>query len=142
MKDHEQHFPQIVKTSIITKSTGGKPIYTVVVSKDPNKVIHGKPNIAFIGTLHGYDLISQEILLMFLHHLTKEYHEGDSRIMKLVNSVNIHILPAVNVDGIEHNENGDCDGSKFGGQDFYNSFGTMKKKGREGNDHEVTVLLF
>ncbi len=59
---------------------------------------------------------------MFIHHLTKGYKERDARIVKLLDSVRVHILPAVNVDGMSHAIMGDCDGSLYDGGDLYNQF--------------------
>eukprot|EP00795_Rhopilema_esculentum_P015189 gene15189-6385_t len=128
LQDHEQHFPDLVTVSQIGTSKGGKVIYSVVVTNNVGKGSVSKPNIGFLGTLHGYDVIGQEISLMFLHQLTKKFKEGNSRVSQLLNHVRIHIIPNSNVDGLSRAQKGDCNGTLYSGEDFYNSFDKKKNE--------------
>ena len=122
IKDHANHFPNLVKATELGTSKGGKTLYSVEVSSNVGDHTVTKPNIGFIGTLHGYDVIGQEILLMFIHHLTKKFTEKDPRIEKLLNSVRLHVIPNANVDGLSRAQKGDCNGTFYSGEDFYNGF--------------------
>lgn len=126
IRDHEKHFPGLVKTTEVGKTKEGKIIYSVEITSDIEGKERIKPNIGFIGTLHGYDVVSQEILLMFVHHLTKKFHEKDQRIVDLLKSVRIHVIVNANVDGLSQAQKGDCNGTMYSGQDFYNEFGIRK----------------
>lgn len=123
IKDHAKHFSSLVKATEIGKSKEGRALYSVEISSDIENNGVTKPNIGFIGTMHGYDVIGQEILLMFIHHLTKKYNEGDKRIVALLKSVRIHVIPNANIDGLSRAQKGDCNGTFYGGEDLYNEFG-------------------
>lgn len=126
LKDHEEHFPALVKTTEVGKSKEGKVIYSVEITSEIGEKGKIKPNIGFIGSLHGYDVVGQEILLMFIHHLTKRFNENDERITELLKSVRIHLIPNGNVDGLSRAEKGDCNGMLYSGEDFYNQFTSGK----------------
>ena len=134
IKDHAKHFPSLVKATEIGKSKEGKALYSIEISSDVENSRVTKPNIGLIATMHGYDVIGQEILLMFIHHLTKNYNMGDKRIVALLRSVRIHVIPNANVDGLSRAQKGDCNGTFYNGEDFYNEFG---RGGGDSGDFEV-----
>ena len=136
LKDHEKHFPKLVKLHKVGVSKEGKDIYSVEITNNVGQDDGVKPNIGVLGMMHGYDVIGQELSLMLLHHLTKMFTDKNPRIIKLLNAVNVHIIPAVNVDGFSLAQKGDCNGTLYKGNDFYNYFGT----GRE-ETAELEVLL-
>ena len=133
--DHEKHFPGLVKTTKIGRSKEGKALYSVEITSNAGKNGATKPSIGFIGALHGYDVIGQEILLMFIHHLSKKFNEKDQRIVQLLNSVRVHVVPNANVDGLSRAQKGDCNGTLYSGQDFYNDFGRRS----DATDFEVNL---
>eukprot|EP00794_Sanderia_malayensis_P014035 gene14035-15494_t len=137
LKTHEQHFPDLLKVHTIGNSKEGKPIMCAEITADVTESKRVKSNIAFVSVMHGYDVIGMEILLMFMHQLTKKYTEKDARVVELLRNVRIHVLPAVNVDGIAHAIKEDCDGSFYEGTDFYNQF--FIYTGKEDNMFEDKV---
>lgn len=126
IKDHARHFPSLVRVIEIGKSKEGKSLYSIEVSADVEDRSITKPNIGFVGAMHGYDVIGQEMLLMFIHHLTKKFNEKDTRVAELLNSVRIHVIPNANVDGLSRAHMGDCNGTLYNGEDFYNKFSGRK----------------
>ena len=129
LKDLETNYHQFMKVSQISNSTKGRPIYDILLSTDPNKNMYGKPSIGFIGVLHGFDLIGQEILLQFLNYLAESYKANNTRVNKLLDSVSIHIIPAVNVDCIGNITANASNGQECDGKDFYNEFRFEQKEG-------------
>ena len=77
-----------------------------------------------LAGLHGYDTIGREVLLMFLHSLTKEFNQKQERAMKLLKGTRIHIVPMVLVEEMDLAEYGDCTGSQFpkDAEDIYHRF--------------------
>ena len=139
IKDHARHFPSLVQVAEIGKSKEGKSLYSIEVSSDVEDRSITKPNVGFIGAMHGYDVIGQEILLMFIHHLTKKFNEKDKRVGELLSSVRIHVIPNANVDGLSRAHKGDCNGTLYSGEDFYNKFGRRKDA---SGDVEVKLSIF
>lgn len=60
----------------------------------------GKPEIMFVGNLHGNEFIGREILLNLIENLCRNYGK-DPLVTRLVNSTRIHIMPSMNPDGFE-----------------------------------------
>jgi len=89
---------------------------------------HNKANIALIAGLQGCDTIGREVLMMFLHYLTKGYTEKQMRIQKLLESTRIHIVPMVFSRGMDLAVVGDCTGDKYPKDigEIHNKFQSLK----------------
>ena len=55
----------------------------------------------FVANMHGNEVVGRELMLALAKHLLEEYKNGDSRIVKLLNTTDIHIMPTMNPDGFE-----------------------------------------
>ena len=55
--------------------------------------------IGFIGNLRADDTASRELLLMLIKKLCTGYQNKDSRIVKILQTTRVIIVPAVDVDG-------------------------------------------
>jgi carboxypeptidase T len=62
-----------------------------------------------MGGHHAREHVSVEIPLLWAQYLITEYRKGNQRVMNLVDSRDIHIIPAVNPDGLEY----DVSGAKY-----------------------------
>lgn len=124
LKDHAKKFPEIIKVNPITKFENNNTIWSVELTTNPEIKNDDKVNIALIAGLNGYDTIGREILLMFIHRISKLWKENDQQIKKLLSSVKLHIIPMVMTNNMDATVTGDCDGSKYkkSQQDFYNRF--------------------
>lgn len=105
---------------------------------DPNKA-----NIAFVGGLQGYDTIGREVLLMFMHFLTKGYTEKQTRIQKLLESTRIHIVPMAFQKGMDSAVDGDCTGEKFPKDvgNIYNKFLSSKVINLDSRYNELRMRI-
>ena len=55
--------------------------------------------VGFIGNLRADDAVSRELLLMLVKRLCTGYQNKDSRIVKILQTTRVMIVPAVDVDG-------------------------------------------
>lgn len=60
----------------------------------------GKPEVMFVGNMHGNEVIGCEILLNLIEYMCRNYGK-DALVTRLVNSTRIHIMPSMNPDGYE-----------------------------------------
>ncbi|XP_026051165.1 carboxypeptidase D, b [Carassius auratus] len=100
--------PSITHLISVGQSVQGRNLYVMEISTNPGVDQKGKPEVMFLGNLHGNEFIGREILLNLVEYLCRSYG-SDPLVTRLVSSTRIHIMPSVNPDGYElalkaHNE--------------------------------------
>ncbi len=93
--------PDIVSLSSIVKTIEGKDIWALRITSDLNTA-NTKPAVIFMGGHHAREHLSVEMPLMFAQYLVDQYRAGNQKIVGLINSRDIHIIPVVNPDGMEY----------------------------------------
>ena len=93
--------PDIVHLSSVVKTSEGKDIWALRITND--LITAGnKPAVIFMGGHHAREHLSVEMPLMFAQYLVDQYRAGNQKIVGLINSRDIHIIPVVNPDGMEY----------------------------------------
>ena len=94
-------YPAILRIeTLATTPTGGRAVIAARVSNEP-AVTSGEPAVLFTGIHHGCEVIGAEICLALLDSLLTGCSAGPGR--RLVDSLQITIVPMVNPDGHEVN---------------------------------------
>ncbi len=91
----------IVRLSSVVKTQEGHDIWVLRITSDFNTA-STKPGSIFMGGHHAREHLSVEMPLMLAQYLVDQYHAGNARVISLINSRDIHIIPAVNPDGMEY----------------------------------------
>lgn len=68
-----------------------------------------KPGIFFVGGHHAREHLSVEMPLRFMQNFLKDYRAGNPRIVRMVEGREIHIVPALNPDGLDY----DIEGGRY-----------------------------
>lgn len=102
-------YPHLTYLYSIGKSVQGRDLWVLLITKDPEKEILLKPNVKYIGNMHGNEAVGRELLIHLIDYLLKGY-ETDSYVRYLVENTRIHILPTINPDGFEASTEGECYG--------------------------------
>uniref|UniRef100_A0A673MA70 Peptidase M14 domain-containing protein n=1 Tax=Sinocyclocheilus rhinocerous TaxID=307959 RepID=A0A673MA70_9TELE len=92
--------PSITYLNSAGRSVQGRNLYVMEISTNPGVDQQGKPEVMFLGNLHGNEFIGREILLNLVEYLCRNYGK-DPLVTRLVNSTRIHIMPSMNPDGYE-----------------------------------------
>ena len=92
--------PTLVTMGSIGKSTEGRDTWFLRLGADQSHADE-KPAVIYMGGHHAREHLSMEMPLMLAQYLVKEYKAGNERIVGLMNSRDIHIIPMVNPDGAE-----------------------------------------
>uniref|UniRef100_A0A8C1YYD4 Carboxypeptidase D, b n=1 Tax=Cyprinus carpio TaxID=7962 RepID=A0A8C1YYD4_CYPCA len=93
-------YPYITYLKSAGRSVQGRNLYVMEISTNPGVDQQGKPEVMFLGNLHGNEFIGRGILLNLIEYLCRNYGE-DPLVTHLVNSTIIHIMPSMNPDGYE-----------------------------------------
>lgn len=83
----------------------------MVVSASPYEHMIGKPDVKYIGNIHGNEPVGKELLLHMIQYLVTSY-TTDPYIRWLLDNTRIHILPSLNPDGYAISKEGTCDGAQ------------------------------
>jgi len=71
-----------------------------------------KPMVRLIANMHGNEVIGRELLVQLARVLVLGY-EYDRRIKKIMDKVELHILPTMNPDGFNRAKEGECGGQNY-----------------------------
>ncbi|XP_059223641.1 carboxypeptidase M isoform X2 [Stomoxys calcitrans] len=111
-------YPNLTALYSIGKSIQGRELWVLVVSSSPYEHMLGKPDVKYVGNIHGNEPVGRELLLHLIQYLVSSY-ETDQYVKWLLDNTRIHIMPSMNPDGYAVSKEGTCDG----GQGRYNARG-------------------
>ncbi|XP_055300338.1 carboxypeptidase D isoform X3 [Sitodiplosis mosellana] len=111
-------YPNLTALYSIGKSVQGRDLWVMVVSASPYEHMIGKPDVKYIGNIHGNEPVGKEMLLHLIQYLVSSY-STDPYIRWLLDNTRVHFLPSMNPDGYAVSKEGTCDGA----QGRYNSRG-------------------
>lgn len=83
----------------------------MVVSSSPYEHMIGKPDVKYVGNIHGNEPVGRELLLHLIEYFVTNYHT-DPYVKWLLDNTRIHILPSMNPDGYAVSKEGGCDGAQ------------------------------
>jgi carboxypeptidase T len=101
LNDLQKTYPQLVSLTSIGPSLQGREIWSLRISGHLDQGPQ-MPAVLFIGGHHAREHLSVETPLRIIKWLLQEYSTGNERIRRLINSREIHFIPAVNPDGLEY----------------------------------------
>lgn len=91
----------IAKLTSIVKTTDGHDIWALRITSNFDNASQ-KPAAIFMGGHHAREHLSVEMPLMLAQYLVSQYRAGNEKVVSLINSRDIHIIPVVNPDGMEY----------------------------------------
>lgn len=100
--------PEFTSLTSIGKSHEGRDILLFRIMGDIQNA-KNYPAISIMGGHHAREHLSVELPINYIEYFINEYKNGNPRITKLVNSRDIHFIPAINPDGLEY----DVEGGKY-----------------------------
>lgn len=111
LKELNTNYPNITRLYSIGSSVQGRELYVMEITKNPGKHSSEKPEVKYVGNMHGNEVVGREVLLLLLRYLCENYGT-DERVTRLVETIRLHVLPSMNPDGYEISKEGDVYGIK------------------------------
>ncbi|XP_061932284.1 carboxypeptidase D-like isoform X2 [Apis cerana] len=109
LKELNLNYPNITRLYSIGQSIKKRQLYVMEITENPGKHSKNKPEIKYIGNMHGNEVVGREILLLLLKYLCENFG-NDKRVTKILKNVRLHVMPSMNPDGYEISKEGDVDG--------------------------------
>ena len=78
-----------------------------------------KPMVKLIANMHGDESVGRELMLALARYLLQN-NGRDPRVTRIVEELDIHILPSLNPDGFENATKGVCSGYPIPGRGRHN----------------------
>ncbi len=90
----------------IGKSEAGRSLWAMALSAyDPDQHVLLRPEVKYIGNMHGNEVVGLEVLLYLIEYLLTS---NDTQVIQLMNQSRIWIMPSMNPDGLANSNYGDC----------------------------------
>lgn len=105
------NYANITRLYSIGSSVQGRELYVMEITKDPGVHRPDKPEVKYVGNMHGNEVVGRELLLLLLRYLCENYGT-DERVTRILETVRLHVLPSMNPDGYEVSKEGDVYGAK------------------------------
>lgn len=102
-----ERFPQIAQVVSLGQSHEGREIWAIKISDDAQSEDLAEPEALLIGAQHAREWISVEVPFLIAKYLLENY-ETDPQVQRLVNNLEIWIVPMVNPDGHEYTRSDPC----------------------------------
>jgi carboxypeptidase T len=104
LRQIQQLHSNITELKSIGRTVEGRDIWALVIKANKNST--NTPQAIFMGGHHAREHLSVETPLRLAEWLLQQYSAGNARVQTLVNEREIHIIPAVNPDGLEFDISG------------------------------------
>jgi carboxypeptidase E len=93
--------PNNTRLYSIGQSVEGRDLVVIEFSTTPGEHRALKPEMKYVGNMHGNEALGRELLLRLAAYLCDQWNSKDKEIVDLLNRTNIHLLPSMNPDGFE-----------------------------------------
>jgi carboxypeptidase D len=137
--------PGLARLFSIGRSVEGRPLWVLRLTAGVGQLLPpgdvagpdaagpllpGRPQVKLVGNMHGDETVSRQVLVYLARELASGYRRGDPRLVRLLNTTDVYLLPSLNPDGFERAREGDC-GLGDGGQSGVS--GRDNSRGRDLN---------
>jgi len=123
LEDYAAAHPVICRKLSLGQSVRGRELWAMKITRHPD-LEEDEPEVKFVSTLHGVEPECTEVCLYFIDHLLNGYAANDTRIVNLVNHLEIWVVPLMNPDGRESESRYNASGYDLN-RCFPNAAGTL-----------------
>ena len=93
--------PNVTRLYSVGRSVQGRQLAVIEFSTHPGRHQTLKPEMKYVGNMHGNEAIGRELLIRLADYLCDSWRAGQRPIVEMLNATNVHIMPSMNPDGFE-----------------------------------------
>ncbi len=97
----QSNHPGLVRLYSLGETLGHREILAVQLTGEPDIIHPGRPRVKFVANIHGNEAVGRELLLHFIQDLTTRYSHRERRVLALLDTTEVWIVPSINPDGFE-----------------------------------------
>ncbi|MDD3630116.1 MAG: M14 family zinc carboxypeptidase [Bacteroidales bacterium] len=138
MQQFAQNYPDLCKLDTIGTTVEGRLILSAIIS-DNVQSNEKEPKIFYTSSMHGDELTGYVLMLHLIDYLLQNYN-SNTRIQKIVDSLEIHINPLANPDGTYASGNNTVSGAtrvNANGMDINRNFPVPNGSIGEDNTYSI-----
>ena len=132
-------YPNICQLVQIGTSVQNRPLYFMKIS-DNVLVEENEPELKYIGSIHGDEVVGFDMLIKLIQLLTADY-AIDPRITNIVNNTELWICPMMNPDGYVGMQRYNANGIDLN-RNFPMPSGTQHPDGSQWAQENVAIMNF
>ncbi|KAG2377819.1 hypothetical protein C9374_008904 [Naegleria lovaniensis] len=118
LTDLHQRYANMTSLFSIGKSVAQRELWvlklfsntTIGAPDQSSKLGYQKPKFKYVANMHGDETVGRELVLYLAEFLLSKYQQGDSRIRKLLDFMDIYLMPSMNPDGFEMDDRYNANG--------------------------------
>ncbi|XP_038057399.1 carboxypeptidase D-like [Patiria miniata] len=104
-------YPSKTHLYSIGTSVQNRELWVMAISNSkPDDIVPRRPDVKYVGNMHGNEVIGREVLLQLIEHLLVN-SDSDPAVKQLLDDTRVHVLPSMNPDGFEVAVEGECTGN-------------------------------
>ena len=120
-------YPEKFRLFSLGQSVNGRELWACEVSREPGNNLSDKPNVKYIGNMHGDEVVGRELLMKFLDTLVTE---SEDSAVSLLDSANVFVVPSMNPDGFAAGVRANANGFDLN-RNFPDQFRTVANRQKE-----------
>ena len=134
-------YPTLVELTEIGKSGEGRSLTFARVTSPDQKgnPISQRPEFKYIANMHGDEIVGREMMIKLIEDLASNYGK-DPRITRLLDGVQIYILPSMNPDGAAHKTRYNAKGTDLN-RSFPDFTTSDNQNTAQGRDPEIQAIM-
>jgi hypothetical protein len=112
MQSLQKQYPTLISLIEIGKSSEGRPLMFAKLTAPARAGVLApslRPEFKYVANMHGDEIVGRELMIKLIEDLAKNYG-SDNRITKLLDSVQIYIMPSMNPDGALKHQRANANG--------------------------------
>ncbi|KAK8398384.1 hypothetical protein O3P69_003938 [Scylla paramamosain] len=102
-------YPKLVQHYSVGKSVLGRDLLVLKISENVAQRDECEPMVKYVANMHGDEAVGRALVVALAQYLVLAYQQGNPRVVKLLNTTEVHLMPSMNPDGFEIAREGACD---------------------------------